>query len=244
MRLTLRQPHLQNGRRARHCRGIMRRIFLPALTAAVLCAAAPALAGEHDRTFFVKRGGGAIAMLDDRDACIKIAEAISMGRGGEAYSDPDYGMISAMGAALESGALENGSGVGKAVRRAALEKCMEKRGWSQLNPSEADERAIRKASRKDPAALDAWLKANEPAMVQTVSSPASAAPAPAAAVPTPAAAQAAPSDAAAAAAAPAPVAPVPAAEAAAAPAPTAAGPATAAPSAAPSTADTSVTPPK
>jgi hypothetical protein len=181
----------------------MRKIVLPVVTFAALFAAAPALAGSFDKVFFVKRGGAALEMFEDRDACTRIAENVGLQRNGEAYSDPDYGMISAMGAALDADTMNGG--VGKAVRRAALEKCMEKRGWSQVDPAEAEEKAVRRASRKDPTALDAWLKANEPAVVQATAPPAPtvaasttavaqatpAAVAPAAA-PTPAAVEAAP----------------------------------------------------
>jgi hypothetical protein len=217
----------------------MRRIVLPALTVAAVFAAGPALAGTYDKVFFVKRGATAAAMYDDREACTKVAESVGLGRGGEAYSDPDYGMISAMGAALETGSLETGSGIGKAVRRAALEKCMEKRGWTHKTVPEAEEKAIRRASRKDPAALDAWLKANEPAMVQTVATPPAPAATPAMAAVTPAVpAAAAP----AAAASAAPAAPT---DAPAVPAPATAGTApVAAPSPAPTAADSSATPPK
>jgi hypothetical protein len=92
-----------------------------------------------------------------------------------------------MGAALDADSMNGG--VNKAVRRAALEKCMEKRGWSQRDPAEAEEKAVRKASRKAPTALDAWIKANEPAVVQ-VAAPAPATPPVAA--PAPVMAQAAP----------------------------------------------------
>jgi hypothetical protein len=155
----------------------MRKIVLPVVTAAALLAAAPALAGSVDKVFFVKRGGTAAAMFEDREACAKIAENVGLQRGGEAYGDPDYGMLSAMGAALDADSMNGG--VHKAVRRAALEKCMEKRGWSQQDPADGEEKAVRKASRKNPSALDAWLKANEPAVAQAAAAPAPTAGAPA-----------------------------------------------------------------
>lgn len=157
------QPPLQNRWGARHAGGLMRTPYLPLLTvAAALLAAAPALAASYDKVFFVKRGATAAAMFEDRDACTKVAEGVMIGRSGQSYSDPDYGVLSAMGAALDAD-YSNGGGVQKAVSRAALEKCMEKRGWTQRKPNEDQEKAVRKASRKDPSALDAWLKANEPA---------------------------------------------------------------------------------
>src|SRR5690349_10554334 len=134
------QPPLQNRWRARHCRSPMRITILPLITAAAaVFAAAPALAASYDKVFFVKRGGTAAAMFDDRDACTKVAQGIVIGRSGESYNDPDYGMLTAMGAALDADSMNGG--VQKAVSRAALEKCMEKRGWTQRNPNEDEEKS-------------------------------------------------------------------------------------------------------
>jgi hypothetical protein len=139
---------------------VMRRLAFPCLFVMAALAAAPAHAGAYDKVFFVRAGGTAQAMWADRDACTKIAENVGLHRGGEAFSDPDYGMISAMGAALESDSMQS---YGKEVRRAALEKCMEKHGWTQLDPDDGDEKAVRHANAKQPEALDAWIKANAPA---------------------------------------------------------------------------------
>jgi hypothetical protein len=138
----------------------MHKLTVPSLFVLAALAAAPAHAGSYDKIFFVKAGGTAQSMWADRDACSKIAEQVGLQRGGEAYSDPDYGMISAMGAALESDSMQS---YGKVVRRAALAKCMEKRGWTQADPSDADEKAVRHANAKSPEALDNWIKANAPA---------------------------------------------------------------------------------
>ena len=139
---------------------VMRRLTLPCLFLMASLAATSAHAGAYDKVFFVKAGGTAQAMWADRAACGKIADNIGLQRGGEAFSDPDYGMISAMGAALESDSMQS---YGKEIRRAALEKCMEKHGWSQLDPADADEKAIRHANARQPEALDNWIKANAPA---------------------------------------------------------------------------------
>jgi hypothetical protein len=139
---------------------VMRKLTLPSLFLLAAFLATPALAGAYDKVFFAKVGGTAQAMWADRTTCAKIAEAVGLQRGGEAYSDPDYGMISAMGAALESDSMQS---YGKEIRRAALEKCMEKRGWTQVDLADADEKAVRHANAKQPEALDNWIRANAPA---------------------------------------------------------------------------------
>ncbi|HEX8233706.1 MAG TPA: hypothetical protein VF559_10235 [Caulobacteraceae bacterium] len=187
-----------------------------ALAAAfALGSAAPAAADAYERMFFVKPGATAAAMFDDRDACAARADALDVEQA-PGYSDAEFGALAAMAAALEA----DGGGDGKVratVRRVALERCMERRGWTLLDPKPEDVKAIRKASRKRPEPLEAWLKLNEPktAPAAAPAAQASAAAAPVADTPVPAAASGAS----------APTAPTPTAPAsAAAPAPSPAAP--------------------
>jgi len=134
------------------------------LPAALACAAAgPALAERQpfDDVFFVKRGGTAEAMFADRAGCRKEALALELGSSAAAYSNPQYGALAAMGAALDSDQLHAG-GLKKRMQRAALLSCMRRFGWEQRDLGPGDRDAAR-ASLKKPEALDAWLKANEPA---------------------------------------------------------------------------------
>lgn len=121
--------------------------------------AGQALAGDFERMFFVKPGATAAAMFDDRDACAVRASDLDVEQA-RGYSDAEFGPLAAMASALE-GDLVDGK-VRATVRRVALERCMERRGWLLAAPPKDQEKALRKASRKRPDALDAWLKANEP----------------------------------------------------------------------------------
>jgi hypothetical protein len=137
----------------------MKTLLLLVVAAPLALAAAPAFAGPYDDVYFVKVGGDAHQMFADRNACTLVAKSIGIGHG-EAYSDPDYGLLSAMGTALDSDSLHGG--IGRKVHRAALEKCMQKRGWTQQDPLGDDTRSVKKASESHPEALDAWIKANQP----------------------------------------------------------------------------------
>jgi hypothetical protein len=139
------------------------RILLLSAAAAALMAA-PALAAEQqpfDDMFFVRRGADAQAMFFDRDQCRKEALALGMGSSAAAYSNPQYGALAAMGAALDSDQLHNG-GLRKRMQLAVMNTCMKRMGWEphELTPGD---RAVAHASLKHPEALNAWLKANEPA---------------------------------------------------------------------------------
>jgi len=116
-------------------------------------------AGDFERMFFLKRGATAAAMFDDRDACAVRAENLDVEQA-RGYSDGEFGALAAMASALE-GDLVDGK-VRATVRRVALERCMERRGWLLAAPPKDQEKVLRKASRKRPGVLDAWLKANEP----------------------------------------------------------------------------------
>jgi hypothetical protein len=133
------------------------------LSAALACAAAgPALAGREpfNDLFFVKHGGTAQAMFADRAACTREALALDLGSSAAAYSNPQYGALAAMGAALDSDALHSG-GLMKRMQRAALFSCMHRLGWQErdLGP---DDRQVARSSLKRPDALQAWLDAHAP----------------------------------------------------------------------------------
>ena len=137
-----------------------RTLALVAALAASLFAAGSALAREpFDGAYFVRHGGTAAAMLQDRDDCSR--EALSLGGTASAYSDPNYGPLAAMGQALDSDALHEG-GLHKRLRHAVFADCMKRRGWSPLDPDRDEAKAVNRASLRHPEALDAWLKAHEP----------------------------------------------------------------------------------
>lgn len=124
----------------------------------VLGVAGTADAGGYDRMFFVKPDATAAAMFDARDACGARADQLDVEQA-RGYSDAEFGALAAMASALEA----DGGGDGKVratVRRVALERCMERRGWTAVEPASEEAKALRKASRKRPEALEAWLRAN------------------------------------------------------------------------------------
>lgn len=131
------------------------------LAAAIGALALPALAATRqpfEDAFYVRRGGDAASMYADRDACRR--EAMALGSSALAYSNPQYGALSAMGEALDSDALHEG-GLKKRMQRAVLDSCMRRSGWEPRALGDGD-RGVARASPKKPQALDAWLKANEP----------------------------------------------------------------------------------
>jgi len=135
-------------------------LALGAALAAGLLVAGPALAGEpFDGVFFVRYGGAATAMLQDREACTR--EAFSLGGTALQYSDPNYGAVSAMGEALDSDALHEG-GLHRRLARAVFVDCMKRQGWMELDPDRDEAKALGHASLRHPEALDAWLTAHDP----------------------------------------------------------------------------------
>jgi hypothetical protein len=154
-----------------------RTFALGAVLAVGLFAAGNALAREpFDGAFFVRHGGTAAGMLQDRDDCSR--EALSLGSTAAAYSDPNYGPLAAMGQALDSDALHEG-GLHKRLRRAVFADCMKRRGWTPLDPDRDEAKAVNRASLRHPEALDAWLKAHEPPEVLAAAPPSPAQPTPA-----------------------------------------------------------------
>jgi hypothetical protein len=150
---------------------IVRSAALAALCAALL--SAPALAREpFDDAFFVRRDGTGAQMLKDRAQCSD--EAQNLGSTAAAYSDPEYGALSAMGQELDADQLHDG-GLRKRLYRAVFVDCMKKRGWTPLDPTPEEARSIGHASLKRTEALDAWIKAHEPpapAVAQASATPA------------------------------------------------------------------------
>lgn len=152
-------------------------ILLPVLAAAGAASAGPALKDA----WYVKTDGAAVAMLTDRTACVTEAEQFGVDRASD-FSNPEYGSLTALGAALDDGSLRGGAK--QAVRRAVRDACMQKKGWARVDPTDEDAKLLKKASVSKPDALDAWMTANTPKPAPVVVSappPApGAAPAPAA----------------------------------------------------------------
>ncbi len=130
-----------------------------AILTGALLAMATAAAADDNATFFVRPAATAAAMFSDRAQCVR--EAASMGSTASAYSNPEYGALSAMGSALNEDALHEG-GIHKRMQHAILIDCMKRLGWTQLDPAPDEARPVAKASLRHPEALDAWLKAHEP----------------------------------------------------------------------------------
>ena len=135
-----------------------------------LVAGSPAWAREpFDDVFFVKHGGDAEVMFQDRSDCSR--EAVSIGGTAAAFSDPNYGALSAMGESLDSDALHEG-GLHKRLVRAVFLDCMKRRGWSPLDPDRDEIKQVARASPRHPEVLDLWLKAHEPPLPPPASVPA------------------------------------------------------------------------
>ncbi len=161
-----------------------RALSLVVMIAAGLLTAAPSLAREpFDGAYFVRHGGAASAMFQDRSDCSH--EALSLGGTASAFSDPDYGALSALSQSLDSDALHEG-GLHKRLSRAVFADCMKRRGWTPLEPDKDEARLIAKASPRRPDALDAWMKAHDPPPPAPVPPPAPAAAPAAVSVPPPA----------------------------------------------------------
>ena len=141
---------------------------------AVLAGASGASARDvYDDVFFVRPHASAAELFGDRAQCRNAAQHMSDAEA--AYSNPEYGALSAMGSALDEDALHEG-GLHKRLERAVFMHCMEKKDWVSTTPTGEELKALMRASPRRPEALDAWLKANEtPPVVKTaVSDPAPA----------------------------------------------------------------------
>ena len=133
---------------------------LSALLACAALLAGPARAGDaYDDRYFVKIGATGHDLLADRAECRR--QALTLGSSAAAYSDPQYGALSALGAAIDSDAL-HGDGLRRRMRDAVLESCMKRQGWTPLQPDAEDARALARASGRRPEVLDAWLTAHQP----------------------------------------------------------------------------------
>jgi len=143
--------------------GRFRDIAALASAAGLVAALTLAVPGEApaagNAAYFVKRGATAATFFADRDACQH--QAASLGDSPDAYSDPRYGALRAMDQVIDSDALHGGD-LRKRMLAAVFKDCMTRLDWSPLDPAPDDHKALRRASRKHPEALDAWLKAHEP----------------------------------------------------------------------------------
>jgi hypothetical protein len=141
--------------------GKLRAAMLAACLAGAALAARPALAREvYDDAYFVKPQAKAADLFKDRIGCRR--EAQGLGDSAASYSNPEYGALNAMGSALDEDALHEG-GLHKRLQRAVFTDCMKRLGWTPLQPTGEEARAVEHASLHHPDALDAWLKAHEPA---------------------------------------------------------------------------------
>ena len=139
---------------------ILRFLAATALAGAILAGAATANAREpYDELFFVRQHASANDLFEDRAACR--TAALHMSDADAAYSNPEYGALSAMGSALDEDALHEG-GLHKRLEHAVFVHCMERRDWVAMTPSDSDLKVLLRASPHHPEALNAWLAAHEP----------------------------------------------------------------------------------
>ena len=127
---------------------------------ALLAAASAAQAHEpFDDAFFVRQHASAAELFEDRAACRYAAQHMS--DADAAYSNPEYGALSAMGSALDEDALHDG-GLRKRLERAVFMHCMEKKDWVSAAPSDTEMKVLMRASLRHPEVLNQWLLAHEP----------------------------------------------------------------------------------
>jgi hypothetical protein len=143
-----------------------------AATAVFAAASAAAARDVYDDAFFVRPHASAADLFGDRAACRNAAEHMS--DAAAAYSNPEYGALSAMGSALDEDALHEG-GLHKRLERAVFMHCLDRNDWVSATPTGEELKVLMRASLRHPEALNAWLKANEPPPVvkTAVSDPAS-----------------------------------------------------------------------
>jgi hypothetical protein len=168
---------------------MIRAVFATVLLSAMAATGAACAGPSLKDAWYVKADGVASEMLADRATCVNDAEQFGVDRASD-FSNPEYGSLTALGAALDDGSLRGGAK--QAVRRAVRDACMQKRGWTRVDPAEADIKPLKKASAREPDALQAWMAANapKPAPVVVVAPP----PAPASDAPTAAPAPVPPPD--------------------------------------------------
>ncbi len=131
-----------------------------AATASLLAAGAAQARDVYDDVFFVRAHASAGDLFQDRADCR--TAATHMSDADAAYSNPQYGALSAMGSALDEDALHEG-GLHKRLERAVFEHCMKTKGWALAEPAAEELKQLLRASPHRPQAIDAWLKAHEPA---------------------------------------------------------------------------------
>jgi len=149
-------------------------MFAAVLAAGCAAVAAPALAAPSlTEAWYARVDGKGAEMLTDRAACVVEAQQFGVDRAND-FSNPEYGSLTALGAALDEDALHGGAKA--AVRRAVRDACMQKKGWTRVDVSEADAKTLKKANARNTGALDAWMAANapKPKPAAPVATPASA----------------------------------------------------------------------
>lgn len=122
-------------------------------------AASAASADAFDEVFFVRTHASAADLFGDRAICRDAAQHMS--DADAAYSNPEYGALSAMGSALDEDALHDG-GLHKRLERAVFMHCMETKAWVAADPSKEELKTLLRANRRHPEALDSWLRSHEP----------------------------------------------------------------------------------
>jgi hypothetical protein len=139
---------------------MLRLLAAASVGALALAAVSAAQAREpYDELFFVRQHAQAADLYQDRASCREAA--LHMSDAEAAYSNPEYGALSAMGSALDEDALHEG-GLHKRLERAVFVHCMEKKDWVAATPTDADLRVLLRANLHHPEALNAWLTAHEP----------------------------------------------------------------------------------
>lgn len=128
----------------------------------------------YDDLFFVRTGASAAELFQDRADCRNTA--VHMGDTSAAYSNPQYGAISAMGSALDEDALHDG-GLRLRLQQAVFTDCMKRKGWVQATPTAEETKLLMRASLRHPEPLNDWLKSHEPPPPAPVVQAAASAPA-------------------------------------------------------------------
>ncbi len=139
---------------------MMLKMLALAAAAALMAAGAAQARDVYDDIFFVRAHASAADLFQDRDACR--TAATHMSDTDAAYSNPQYGALSAMGSALDEDSLHEG-GLHKRLERAVFDHCMKTKGWTLAEPAGEDLKQLLRASPHRPQAIDAWLKTHEPA---------------------------------------------------------------------------------
>ncbi len=139
---------------------MMRKMLALAAAASLMTAGAAQARDVYDDVFFVRAHASAADLFQDRAACR--TAATHMSDADAAYSNPQYGALSAMGSALDEDSLHEG-GLHKRLERAVFDHCMKTNGWTLAAPAGEELKQLLRATPRHPQAIDAWLKTHEPA---------------------------------------------------------------------------------